>query len=223
MEEQQPCWEDFLAFTVCRSMDVIYSAQFKRHLSTCRERGDPWAVDMSNAQGRMAARCKEWTTQMLRMQSDTLKQVCRDVINSSQPPVKLVTVPGVCAISGQKIEHCLNLTRLSKNSKSVLVHTRYWHFCIFLWYCSKLEYIVRAYAKNWLESQGPVSLELDQLPQLMRRFTEQNQDNIVKMHRLYQMAAAYASASLKKSMSHDNVTPVLQPPPGYFMDGPEIH
>ena len=105
-------------------MDVIYSAQFKRHLSTCRERGDPWAVDMSNAQGRMAARCKEWTTQ---------------------------------------------------------------------------------------------------LPQLMRRFTEQNQDNIVKMHRLYQMAAAYASASLKKSMSHDNVTPVLQPPPGYFTDGTEIH
>ena len=53
---------------------------------------------------------------------------------------------------------------------------------------------MHTYAKNWLELQGPVSLELDQLPQLMLRFTEQNRDNMVKICRLYLMAAVYASA-----------------------------
>jgi hypothetical protein len=139
--------EDFTGFALCKAYDVISDGAFRKHLVTCRDRGDAWAVKMHNEQGKIGHMCRDVLNSINHLydvpHNREWARICKDVLGSAQPPIKVFTGPSVCSITGDRLECSLDLTKNGKNAKETKVHLKFWHFFIFLWYVSKAEYIIR--------------------------------------------------------------------------------
>lgn len=187
-----------MAYAQCKAFDVISSGHFKRHLGACRENGDRWAIVMYNRQNKVAAKVREVFTlvnQLTTPRGRQIQQVCKDVMSCAQPPIKVVTGENTCFLTGVRSEHCIDLTRMGKNSKEVYVHTRYWHFLVLLWFAAKLEYVIRACTKQWLESQGTVP-EPQNYTAICEEYIQQNASFNEKMFLLLTKALEYTTLSL---------------------------
>jgi hypothetical protein len=210
--------EEFLAYTQIKAFDVISSGHFKRHLSLSRDNGDRWAVLMYSRQNSVVAKVKEVFSLVSQLSTPTsmlFQKVCRDVMSCAQPPVRVLTGRNTCCLSGVITEHCVDLTRVGKNSKEVLVHPRFWHFFVLLWFCAKLEYIIRACTKQWLEGReitpGP-----ENYTSLCEEFSQHNYELVEQLHRLFVKGVEYISRSLYIYRDKYALQPVLVPPKEYF-------
>jgi hypothetical protein len=148
--------DDFRSFFLAKSYDVIGQGTFRRHLCKCKEAGDPWAIEMNagvtkchSAVRGMQAR----VAQIPRPRNATLQQLCRDVMVGAQPPIRMFAGYTTCCLSEVSCNACIDLTRPTKNARHVHIHARFSHFFLMLWFCSKLEYVVRSCAKAWMERQ----------------------------------------------------------------------
>lgn len=204
--------DDFLAYAQAKAFDVISSGNFKRHLGACRENGDRWAVVMYNRQNKVATRVREVFTlvnQLTTPRGRHIQQVCKDVMSCAQPPIKVVTGENQCCLTGAKAEHCIDLTRMGKNSKEVYVHTRFWHFLVLLWFCAKLEYVIRACTKQWLEAQRIVP-EPSNFTAVCEDYMAQNQEFNERMFLLLERALEYTTLSLTLYRDKYALRPMLQ-------------
>lgn len=148
--------DDFRHFYLAKSYDVIGQGTYRRHLCKCKEAGDPWAVDMNTGLARVHGQIKSVQARVAsihRPRYALLQQLCRDVMVGAQPPVKMFAGYTQCCLSGVSCNTCVDLTRPVRNAQHVHIHARFSHFFLMLWYCSKLEYVVRSCAKAWLERQ----------------------------------------------------------------------
>ena len=83
-------FEDFQAYAQVKAFDVVSSGHFQRHLGSCRENGDRWAVVMYNRQNKVVARVREvfsLVAQLTTPRSQQIQKVCRDVMSCAQPPI----------------------------------------------------------------------------------------------------------------------------------------
>jgi hypothetical protein len=210
--------EEFHAYAQIKAYDVISSGHFKRHLSQSRENGDRWAVMMYARQTSVQNQVKEVFTmvsQLTTPSSATIQRVCKDVMSCAQPPIRVLTGRNVCCISGVSTEHCIDLTRVGKNSKEVLVHPRFWHFFVLLWFCAKLEYVVRACTKQWLESHE-MGATPDNYTALCEDFSHQNSELLDQLYKLFIKAVNYITQSLRIYREKYALKPVLTPPSDFF-------
>lgn len=208
--------EDFQGYLHFKAYDVISSGQFKRHLSQCRENGDEWAIKMYRQSMAVQARVRELSTMVGQLPSrGALQAVCRDVMTCAHPPIKVLTGQNRCSISGETTQHCVDLTRAAKNSKEVFVHPRFWFFFVMLWYCSKLEYVVRACTKQWLEARG-LKPEERTFTSVCETFADQNEELAKGLFRLFEQGMQYITTSLGKHMERHTLRPVLTPSDGYM-------
>ena len=212
--------EDFHAYAQAKAFDVISSGHFKRHLGTCRENGDQWAVIMYNRQNKVAGKVREvfsLVAQLTTPRSQQIQRICKDVMSCAQPPIKVLTGENVCSLTGQSAEHCIDLTRVGKNSSEVFVHPRFWHFFVFLWFCAKLEYVVRACTKQWLEVRG-----VKPVPKNYTTVCEEYAvHNLVFNERLFlllERALEYTTLSLSLYRDKYALQPVLTAPAEYLCD-----
>lgn len=204
--------EDFMAYAQCKAFDVISSGHFKRHLGTCRENGDKWAIVMYNRQNKVAAKVREVFTlvnQLTTPRGRHIQQVCKDVMSCAQPPIKVVTGENTCFLTGVRSEHCIDLTRMGKNAKEVFVHTRFWHFLVLLWFSAKLEYVIRACTKQWLESQGIIP-EPHNFTTTCEEYMQQNAEFNERMFHLLERALEYTSLSLTVYRDKYALRPILR-------------
>jgi hypothetical protein len=211
--------EVFKSYVHAKAYDVISSGHFKRHLSQCRDNGDKWAIQMYSHVNCIQNRVKDMTTLVAQLNSphcSHIQKICKDVMSCAQPPIKVLTGTNVCSLTGVKADHCIDLTRTGKNSKEVLVHPRFWHFFVLLWFSAKLEYIVRACTKQWLESQE-VSKESKDYSRLCELYTEQNSDLNERLHRLFVKGVEYITNSLTIYRDKYSLQPVLTPPEKYLV------
>ena len=149
--------EDFRHFYLAKSYDVIGQGTFRRHLCKCKEAGDPWAVDMNLGVNRTHAAVRHVQSRVAQIpkpRNALLQSLCKDVMVGAQPPIRMYAGYTKCCLSGVSCNTCIDLTRPAKNADHVHIHARFSHFFLMLWYCSKLEYVVRSCAKAWLERQG---------------------------------------------------------------------
>jgi hypothetical protein len=210
--------EEFLAYAQIKAFDVISSGHFKRHLSQSRENGDRWAVLMYSRQTTVQNRVKDvfsLVAQLTTPNSATIQRVCKDVMSCAQPPIRVLTGRNVCCISGVSTEHCVDLTRVGKNSKEVLVHPRFWHFFVLLWFCAKLEYVIRACTKQWLESHD-MHATPDNYTTLCEEFSHQNSELVEQLYRLFEKAINYISQSLIIYKDKYALRPILTPPKDFW-------
>jgi hypothetical protein len=197
---------------------VISAGHFKRHLSQCRDNGDRWAVMMYSHQNAIQNKVKEvfsLVSQLTSPSSSLVQRVCKDVMSCAQPPIRVLTGRNVCCLSGVSIDHCLDLTRVGKNSKEMLVHPRFWHFFVLLWFCSKLEYVIRACTKQWLDTHGVTPVPSNYTA-LCEDFTHENHDLVKQLYELFEKGLDYISVSLSVYRDKYALQPILIPTKTYL-------
>jgi len=207
---------DFRGYVHSKAFDVISSGHFKRHLSQCRENGDEWAIVMYRQTVAVQSRVRELVALVSQLPAaDPIHCICKEVMTCAHPPIKVLTGQNTCAITGRPAQHCVDLTRAAKNSKEVFVHPRFWFFYVMLWFCSKLEYVVRACTKQWIESNG-LRPEPGNFTELCEAFAEQNDGLVQDLYRLFERGMAYICASLNKHLEQHVLAPVLTPSERYY-------
>jgi hypothetical protein len=173
---------------------------------------------MYNRQNKVVARVREvfsLVAQLTTPRSQQIQKVCKDVMSCAQPPIKVLTGENVCSLTGVCAEHCIDLTRMGKNSKEVFVHPRFWHFFVLLWFCAKLEYVIRACTKQWLETRGikPVP---ESYTKICEDYAVHNVEFNEKLFRLLERGLEYTTLSLSLYRDKYALQPVLSAPDDYF-------
>ena len=210
--------DDFHAYAQIKAFDVISAGHFKRHLSVSRDNGDKWAMQMYNRHNLVQGKVKEIFTlvgQLTTPNSQLIQRVCRDVMSCAQPPIKVLTGQNTCCLTQLNTEHCIDLTRAGKNSKEVFVHTRFWHFFVLLWFCAKLEYVIRACTKQWLETQGIKPIP-SSYTTVCEDYVAHNHDFNERLFRLLEKALEYTTLSLTLYRDKYALQPVLSAPDEYL-------
>ena len=211
---------DFHAYAQIKAYDVISSGHFKRHLSSCRDNGDKWAIQMYNGQTAVQNKIRDIFALVAQLTSPTcttVQRVCKDVMSCAQPPVKVLTGYNMCCITGVSAEHCIDLTRVGKNPKEVYVHPRFRHFFMLLWYCAKVEYVVRACTKQWLDTQDGRQSP-DKYTRICEEYSHQNSEFNNQLFSLFTKAVEYVSTSLTLYRDRCALSPALTASREYLED-----
>jgi hypothetical protein len=195
--------DDFRHFYLAKSYDVIGQGTFRRHLCKCKEAGDPWAVDMNAGLTRVHGLIKAVQARVggiPRPRNALLQQLCRDVMVGAQPPVKMYAGYTQCCLSGVSCNTCVDLTRPIRNAQHVHIHARFSHFFLMLWYCSKLEYVVRSCAKAWLERQD--GRDEANFREMCEAFTGETRAFCEQLHRVFVLSLAHVHRTLDVLMHY---------------------
>ena len=203
--------QDFRHFYLAKSYDVIGAGTFRRHLCKCKEAGDPWAVEMSLGMNRIHQAVRHIQArvgQIPRPRNALLQQLCKDVMIGAQPPIRMYAGYTTCCLSGVSCNTCIDLTRPAKMAQHVHIHARFSHFFLMLWYCSKLEYVVRSCAKAWLERQADQD-DLD-FKSLCERFREETAEYCAELHGVLERSYSHVNRSLDVLMHFALEHPVLE-------------
>lgn len=211
--------EDFHAYSQIKAYDVISAGNFKRHMSQSRDNGEKWAILMYNRQNAVQNRVRDVSSlvgQLTMPNSVHIQRICKDVMSCAQPPIKVLTGHNTCCITGVSTEHCIDLTRVGKNSKEVFVHPRFWHFFVFLWFCSKLEYVIRACTKQWMDSREQQKAGAENYTQLCEEYSLQNAELNKQLFRLFTKGVAYITTSLSVYRDKYALQPMLTPSKRYL-------
>jgi hypothetical protein len=217
--------EDFRSYAHIKAYDVISSGNFKRHLSLCRDNGDKWAIQMYNGQNIVQNIIREifsLVTQLTTPQSMVVHRVCKDVMSCAQPPIKVLTGYNVCCLTGVSVEHCIDLTRVGKNPKEVFVHPRFRHFFMLLWYCAKVEYVIRACTKQWLDNQE-AKICPENYTSLCEEYSHQNKEFNEQLYALFVKGVDYVTGSLALYRDKCALRPTLTASKEYLEEADSDH
>lgn len=215
---------DFHSYAQIKAFDVISNGNFKRHLSACRERGDKWAIQMYNGQNAIQNSIRDifaLVAQLNTPQSQTVQKVCKDVMSCAQPPVKVLTGYNKCHLTGVSVEHCIDLTRVGKNPKEVFVHPRFRHFFMLLWYCAKVEYVIRACTKQWLDSQEHLPTP-ENYTHICEEYSNKMHDFTEQLHKLFLKGVEYITYSLQMYRDKSALSPALTASMEYLTGNDDI-
>lgn len=205
--------EDFMSYAQVKAYDVISAGHFKKHLSTCRENGDKWAIQMYSSQTVVQNKIRELFTlvaQLTTPQSERVQRVCKDVMSCAQPPVKVLTGYNVCSLTMVSAEHCIDLTRPGKNTREIFVHPRFRHFFMLLWFCAKAEYIIRACTKQWIETKDDPP-HPGNYTQMCEDYMLETQAMTERLYQLFSKGMDYVTTSLEVFRDSCALQPVLIP------------
>lgn len=203
-------YEDFLAFWRFKSQDVLSNGQYKKHLSQCKENGDLWAVEMHNQQNRIQQMIKQLQSKIHSIGKDKLGIACKNVVNSAQPPIRINLAFSTCFITGVHCDKCLDLSKHGKKSKDIQVHCRFAYFFLFLWYVCKLEYVIRACAKHWIDCKGKKK-EAVISPDVADSYITENEEFVHSLFEVFEKAYTYVLTSIEQYQNDFVVKPILQP------------
>jgi hypothetical protein len=204
--------EDFRHFYLAKSYDVIGQGTYRRHLCKCKEAGDPWAVDMNVGLTKVHGLVKAIQARVAgipRPRNALLQQLCRDVMVGAQPPIKMFAGYTQCCLSGVSCNTCIDLTRPIRNAQHVHIHARFSHFFLMLWYCSKLEYVVRSCAKAWLERQD--SRDEANFREMCEAFTGESREYCEQLHQVFMRSLGHVHRTLDVLMHYSLEHRVLGP------------
>lgn len=205
--------DEFLNYAQIKAYDVISGGNFKRHLSNARDNGDKWAIQMNDGQTAVQNRIRELFTlvgQLSTPQSERVHRICKDVMSCAQPPIKVLTGVNVCCVTGVSSEHCIDLTRAGKTTREVLVHPRFRHFFMLLWFCAKSEYIIRACTKQWVESRVD-SPSPEDYTRVCEEYQHENQETNTQLFHLFAKGMDYLTKSLDGLRESCTLMPSLIP------------
>jgi len=210
-----PAGDDVAGFLLSKAYDVISDGNFKKHLIHCRDRGDAWAIAMHLQQARVVQAFKHLQGLIAEMaevpQQREWALLCREVMASAQPPIKVFTGCSRCFLTGVELDYSIDLSRAGKNSREVYVDLRFWHFFVFLWYIAKIEYVVRSCTKQWLETADAADTTA-----CCETFRCDNEELLRQLAALFLRANSYVRQSVELFKKQFSVKPVLEPPSNFF-------
>ena len=203
-----PTLDDFRGFFHAKAFDVVGNGTYRKHLARCKETGDHWAMTMGAQIHEVQSQIREVqaAVQDMPRNADRLAEICRDVMMSAQPPIRLFAGHAECAITQRRCTRCLDLSRAQKGHSSVYVDMRFCRFFMLLWYCNKLEYIIRSYTRTWIDMhQG----EAETFSELCRVMRAEQEPTIARMHALFVVALQHVFTTLQHHARTNTHAPVL--------------
>ena len=213
--------EDFRHFYLAKSYDVIGQGTFRKHLCKCKEAGDPWAVEMNAGLTKTCLAVKAVQTRIAQIPKPRhalLQQLCRNSMVGAQPPIKMFVGYTTCCLSNISCNTCMDLTRSTKNSQHVHIHARFCHFFLMLWYCNKLEYVVRSCAKAWLERQD--ARDGANFREMCEAFTKETEEHCKGLHQIFTRSQGHVHLTLDELMHNSLRHKVLAPDTPTRLDTP---
>ena len=201
--------DEFRGFFLAKAFDVVGNGSYRKHLARCKEAGDPWAVHMGAQLQAVQAHVREVHAAVTAMPHtpNRLAEICRDVMMSAQPPIRLHAGCATCTVTGRRCTKCLDLSRSHKGNAHVYVDPRFCFFFMLLWYCNKLEYVVRSHTRTWLDNHG----EDETFKTLCCALQAELEPAIAKMHSLFVIAKDHVLATLRRYAQSHQYEPVLRP------------
>jgi len=194
MEPPSCTAEEFQHFFNAKAFDVIGNGTFRKHLARCREAGDLWAVEMSSNVQSVQSHIREISSAVVGMPqtSNRLHEICREVMMGAQPPTKLHAGCVKCCITLRQCMRCMDLTRNHKSSAHMFVDARFCFFFMLLWYCNKLEYIIRSFTRTWLDTRD----DKETFEQQCLAIQEELKPQIDSMYKLFVIAKSHIIKTL---------------------------
>lgn len=204
---QQVSLKDFKDFFLAKAFDVVGNGTYRKHLARCKDGGDLWAVEMSASVQTMLGHIRDVTAavQSMPQTPNRLHEICKDVMMSAQPPIKLHAGCVTCCITDKQCMKCLDLSKTHKCSASVYVDARFCYFFMLLWYCNKLEYVIRSFTRTWLDTRS----EDDTFQDICKAISHEMASRIVSMHRLFVVAKDHILKTLEKYSENNKVSLIL--------------
>jgi hypothetical protein len=202
--------EEFRGFFLAKAFDVIGNGAYRKHLARCKESGDPWAVLMGGHLQAVQSHVREVNVAVAAIPptSSHIGDICRDVMVSAQPPIRLHAGCATCAITGRRCMKCLDLSKTHKGHAHIYVDPRFCYFFMLLWYCNKLEYIVRSFTRTWLDSRR----DTETFKGLCTAMQNELEPRIVSMHRLFVLAKDHVLLTLSRYATSQKHLPILELP-----------
>lgn len=196
MDPQVLDLDTFRGYFFAKAFDVVGNGSYKKHISQCKEVGDPWAVEMTNSIQVVQAHIRDIAGAVHAMPhtSNQLHEICRDVMMSAQPPIKLHAGCVTCSITDRQCMKCLDLSKTHKGPSHVFVDARFCFFFMLLWYCNKIEYIIRSFTRTWLDSHSGE----ETFQSICCKMQEEMEDQVVSMHKLFTAAHSHTMKTLER-------------------------
>jgi hypothetical protein len=199
--------EAFENFFLAKCYDVISNGQYKKHLVRCKDTGETWAVKMG-ADVQLVQSCinkvQSAVASMPHM-GNHLQEICRSVMNSAQPPVKLYLGVCNCTITNAVCTQSLDLSKTARSSQPTRVSLKFCHFFMMLWLCNKIEYVVRSVCRGWMDGRDSGDTYKD----LCEGVKADHAEFIARMHKLFNVAYAHVTRTLEEYRHENSGAPIL--------------
>ena len=203
-----PCTlEDFRGFFLAKAYDVVGNGAYRKHLARCKESGDPWALTMTLQLQTVQAQIREVHTAVAAMSPvpSKLNEICKEVMMSAQPPIRLNAGCVTCCITGRRCLKCLDLSKAHKSNSHVYVDPRFCLFFMLLWYCNKLEYIIRCFTRTWLDGRP----DGETFKTLCCALRDEIDPTVARMHGLFVSAKDHVLETISRHTQSNQYEPVL--------------
>lgn len=197
----------FESFFLFKCYDVISNGQFKKHLLRSKDTGESWAVKMASEVQLVQACINKVQAAVASMPhvGNKLHDICRVVMNSAQPPVKLYLGVCNCGITNSVCTQSLDLSKTARSTKPIRVSLKFCHFFMMLWLCNKIEYVVRSVCRGWMD--GRESTET--YKELCEAIKGEQSEFIRNMHKLFSAAYSHVTQTLENYCNENTTAPVL--------------
>ena len=199
---------EFQSFFHAKAFDIIGNGTFKKHLAKCKEANDMWAIQMTADIQTIQNKIRDIQVLVHEIPASPCQffEICRDVMSSAQPPVKMYAGTAMCALTQNICQHCLDFSKIHKNTKTLYIDARFSNFFLFLWFSNKLEYVIRSYVRSWLED---TKKDLDQVT-LCQMVQQDFKDKISSLHALFCLSYQHVTVSLQQLIHTRIHTPIVQ-------------
>lgn len=201
--------DQFKNFFFAKAFDIIGNGQYKKYLAKCKEANDLWAVTMINDVSVVQNKIRDLQLKINDIPKipNEIYGICKDVMSSAQPPLKIHAGVIHCIITNKKCNSGLDFSKIFKGRQNAYVDSRFSHFFLLLWYFNKIEYIIRSCVRFWMDGQCK-DLSNKQLCEKIKIDFEMK---IEKMYQLCVISFEHVFSSLKYLIEQKIRRPILQP------------
>ena len=186
----------FKDFVVCKALDVISgNGAYRKYLHQCCENGEPWAQRVNASVATMNAAIKDLHAtieRVRRLPNSKVGKACSEIVFSIHAPVRVIPGWSTCFITECQAQNCIDVSRATKQNQTLPVHPKFAYFVLMLFYTHRIEHVIRAYTKLWLETQPPQA----DMSDLTARFQDQP-ELFDKMYDRFAEGYAHVKSSLE--------------------------
>jgi len=202
-------YASFKNYVLCKAFDLIGGGTYKPYMIQCKENHDPWAIEMHksiNTVNECIRQINVLFHQIDALPNRFLSVMAKDILQTSSPPCFNAEIWGVCGISGQHTNECVNVVSSGRCTEVFTVHKKYFVFFKYFWFILKLDHIIRSVLRHWMSSNVSELSEMSKSEKCVF-FTETF--DIEKYHTVFNAALKHVSESLLLYVQHyESISPM---------------
>eukprot|EP00961_Rhodomonas_salina_P254100 3434172-Rhodomonas_salina.1 len=138
-----------------RAFDVIGNGAYRRYVNACKEKDEPWAVDISRCVLDVGSAVRTIQTYVADLQDSKksgLHVLCNTVMENNTPPIDQTTVIAECCVSKKPKCQCIVLKCKGRGAPSITVQSRFGHFVLMLWTVFKMDVVIKTVTRDFIDS-----------------------------------------------------------------------